>query len=199
VKRELREQLRRVLAEIDPVAMATKSARATDLLVETGEFRRAQIVMVFLSLPGEIDTTSLVLRSWQEHKRVLAPRVSWEQRRMMPTEIRSLTTDLVETAMGLREPVSGAPIPIGIIDLVIVPGLAFDSDGNRLGRGRGFYDRFLAHPEFKGATCGLACEEQYMAEVPVDSLDRPVSMLVTDTKVRRFGVGKRGGKPRTSR
>jgi 5-formyltetrahydrofolate cyclo-ligase len=186
VKRELRERVRRVLAEIDPVTMAAKSARATELLVGTSEFRRAQVIMVFLSLQNEIDTTAVVLRSWQDHKRVLAPRVSWEQRRMMPTEIRSLTSDLVETAMGLREPISGAPIPIPIIDLVIVPGLAFDSHGNRLGRGRGFYDRFLAHPEFQGVTCGLAFEEQYLDEVPVDSLDRPVGMLVTDAKVRKF-------------
>lgn len=186
MKRELRERVRRQLAEIDPETMARKSARATDLLVGANEFRRAEVVMVFLSLPSEIDTTSVVLRCWQEHKRVVAPRVSWEQRRMMPTEIRSLTADLVETAMGLREPISGAPIPISIIDMVIVPGLAFDKRGNRLGRGRGFYDRFLAHPEFGGVTCGMAFDEQYLPEVPVDSLDRPVSMLVTDVKVRRF-------------
>jgi len=191
VKRELRDRVRRVLAEIDPATMAAKSAQATELLVATSEFRRAQVIMVFLSLQSEIDTTAIVLRSWQDHKRVLAPRVSWEQRRMMPTEIRSLTRDLVETAMGLREPISGAPIPIPIIDLVIVPGLAFDSHGNRLGRGRGFYDRFLAHPEFQGVTCGLAFEEQYLDEVPADSLDRPVSMLVTDTKVRRFARARR--------
>jgi 5-formyltetrahydrofolate cyclo-ligase len=191
VKRELRERIRRVLAEIDPVTLAAKSARATELLVGTSEFRRAEVVMVFLSLHHEIDTTAVVLRSWQDHKRVVAPRVSWEQRRMMPTEIRSLTSDLVETAMGLREPISGEPIPIAIIDLVIVPGLAFDNDGNRLGRGRGFYDRFLAHPEFHGVTCGMAFEEQYLDEVPVDSLDRPVTMLVTDEKVRRFARARR--------
>lgn len=176
--------------------MGAKSARATDLLVETSEFRRAQVIMVFLSLQNEIDTTGIVLRSWQDHKRVLAPRVSWEQRRMMPTEIRSLTSDLVETSMGLREPISGAPIPIPIIDMVIVPGLAFDSHGNRLGRGRGFYDRFLAHPEFRGVTCAFAFEEQYVSEVPVDSLDRPVAMLVTDAKVRKFGRQRKSPRSR---
>jgi len=181
-----------MLAEISPDTMAAKSALATELLVGASEFRKAQVIMVFLSLPSEIDTTALVLRSWQEHKRVLAPRVSWEQRRMMPTEIRSLTSDLVETSMGLREPISGAPIPIEIIDMVVVPGLAFDKHGNRLGRGRGFYDRFLAHPEFHGVTCGFAFEEQYIDEVPSDSLDRPVTMLVTDAKVRRFGRRKAG-------
>ena len=186
MKKELREQVRRVLATMDPVEAATKSAQATDLLVQSTEYRRAEVVMVFLSLANEIDTTALVLRAWQDHKRVLAPRVSWEQRRMMPTEIRSLTRDLVESSMGLREPVSGTPIPIPIIDLVIVPGLAFDKKGNRLGRGRGFYDRFLAHPEFKGLTCGFAFEEQLLPEVPAHPLDRPVSMLVTDKKMRRF-------------
>ena len=70
--------------------------------------------------------------------------------------------------------------------MVIVPGLGFDKDGNRLGRGRGFYDRFLAHPEFKGVACGLAFEEQFVSEIPVGPLDRHVDMLVTDKKVRRF-------------
>jgi 5-formyltetrahydrofolate cyclo-ligase len=186
VKKELREQVRATLAEINPDEQAVRSARCTDLLVQTPEYGRSEVVMVFLSLPSEIDTTALVLRSWQDHKRVLAPRVSWEQRRMMPTEIRSLTRDLVESSMGLREPISGAPIPVSIIDMVIVPGLAFDVQGNRLGRGRGFYDRFLAHPEFQGITCGFAFEEQFLQEVPSDPLDRPVSMLVTDQAVRRF-------------
>ncbi len=142
--------------------------------------------MVFLSLPTEIDTQPIVLRAWQDRKRVLAPKVSWSQRRMMPVEIRSLTEDLTETTMGLREPVSGIPIPIPMIDLVIVPGLGFDEFGNRLGRGRGFYDRFLAHPEFTGTACGFALEEQVVSTIPAGPLDRPVIMLVTDQSVRRF-------------
>ena len=189
MKKELRKRVRRTLEAMNPDEMATKSSNATELLVQTAEYMRSEVVMVFLSLPREIDTTALVLRAWQDHKRVLAPRVSWEQRRMMPTEIRSLTSDLVESSMGLREPVLGTPIPISIIDLVVVPGLAFDGKGNRLGRGRGFYDRFLAHPEFKGVTCAFAFEEQFLAEVPAGPLDRPVAMLVTDKKIRRFHRG----------
>ena len=88
--------------------------------------------------------------------------------------------------MGIREPVAGVPFPISLIDLVIVPGLGFDEDGNRLGRGRGFFDRFLAHPEFQGVACGMALEEQMTPGIPVDALDRRVDMLVTDEKVRRF-------------
>ena len=186
VKKELRQRVRKILDAMGPQHIAVKSAAVTEKLIETPEFERAQVLMVFLSLAGEIDTGGLVLSAWRQHKRVVAPKVSWEQRRMLPVEIRSLTTDLMETAMGLREPVSGLPIPIPIIDLVIVPGLAFDKHGNRLGRGRGFYDRFLAHPEFAGGACGLAFEEQFLDEVPAGPLDRPVDMLVTDKTVRRF-------------
>jgi len=143
--------------------------------------------MVFLSLPTEIDTTPLVLRAWQDRKRVLAPKVSWNQRRMLPIEIRSLTQDLAIANMGIREPVTGIPFPVSLIDMVIVPGLAFDEYGNRLGRGRGFYDRFLAHPEFDGVACGLALEVQIMPSVPVGPLDRHVDMVITDENVRRFG------------
>lgn len=186
MKKELRQKTRRMLESMPQAEMAEKSSLAMDLLTGTSEYARSEIVMVYLSLPTEIDTTGVVLRAWQDHKRVLAPRISWEQRRMMPTEIRSLTSDLVETSMGLREPVSGPPIPISLIDMVIVPGLAFDEVGNRLGRGRGFYDRFLAHPEFDGVTCGFSFEDQVLKEVPAEPLDRPVSMLVTNKRVRRF-------------
>lgn len=142
--------------------------------------------MIFLALPMEVDTLPIVLRAWQERKRVLAPKVSWSQRRMLPVEVRSLTDDLIISSMGIREPVSGLPFPIPLIDLVIVPGLGFDEYGNRLGRGRGFYDRFLAHPDFQGVACALAFEEQITPTVPVGPLDRPMHMVVTDEKVRRF-------------
>jgi 5-formyltetrahydrofolate cyclo-ligase len=105
---------------------------------------------------------------------------------MIPIEIRSLTHDQSSPGLGLRQPAAGTPIPVSLIDLVIVPGLGFDAHGNRLGRGRGFYDRFLANPEFHGVACALALEQQLIPELPVDPLDRPVDLLVTDAEVRRF-------------
>lgn len=176
-----------MLAAISPEDMAAKSLRACQLLFQQPEFTKSEVLMVFLALSAEIDTSPIVLRAWQDRKRVLAPKVSWNQRRMLPIEIRSMTDDLTVSTMGIREPVSGVPIPIAIIDMVIVPGLAFDEYGNRLGRGRGFYDRFLAHPEFQGISCALAFEEQMVPNVPVGPLDKPVGMIVTDEKVRRFG------------
>jgi 5-formyltetrahydrofolate cyclo-ligase len=105
---------------------------------------------------------------------------------MLPIEISSLSDDLSESPLGIREPAKGMPIPLGSIDMVVVPGLGFDEMGNRIGRGRGFYDRFLAHRDWNGVACALALEMQVIQSVPVVEKDRKVDMLVTEECVRRF-------------
>lgn len=186
VKKELRQRLRRIIDEIPAEARTTKSLRACHRLFQQAEYVRAEVLMVFFSIAAEIDIAPIVLRAWQDGKRVLAPKVSWEQRRMIPVEIRSLTEHTVPNQLGMREPVAGVPIPVGLIDIVVVPGLGFDEYGNRLGRGRGFYDRFLAHPDFDGTAIAVAFEEQFTHNIPVGPLDKPVNMLLTDECVRRF-------------
>ena len=104
---------------------------------------------------------------------------------MLPVEISSLKDAMTMTGP-VREPVAGKPIPLDLIDLVIVPGLGFTPKGHRIGRGMGFYDRFLAQPEFVGLSCGLSFEEQVLPELPVLDHDIPLGMLVTDRGVRRF-------------
>lgn len=185
-KRELRQELRRRLAAIPPQELLARSARACANLIALPEYRQAEIVMIFLSTPREVDTTQIALDCWSNLKRVLAPKVSWEQRRMLPIEIKSLTSDVQAGLMGIREPVEGLPIPVADIDFVVVPGLAFDEQGNRLGRGRGFYDRFLSHPDFRAVSCALALEEQVVEHVPSDESDARVDLLVTDVRTRRF-------------
>ena len=186
MKKELRNRLREVMASLDGDELRTRSAKACALLVDQPEYQRAEIVQVFFSLAAEVDTMPLVLRAWQDRKRVLAPKVSWQQRRMLPIEICSVV-DIREARMGIREPVKGTPVPMSDIDLVILPGLAFDPFGNRLGRGKGFYDRFLAHKDYGAVSCALAMEEQFVESVPTGPHDMPIDILVTDVQVRRFG------------
>ncbi|QDV91428.1 5-formyltetrahydrofolate cyclo-ligase family protein [Phycisphaerae bacterium RAS2] len=187
MKKELRSRLRAVLAAVSPDDMATRSRAAARLLLAEPEYRRCETIMIYLSLPQEADTTPIVLQAWQDGKRVVAPQVSWESRQMIPMEIRDLDTEVAaNNQLGVREPVSGQIIPVQQIDLVIVPGLGFDPFGNRLGRGRGFYDRFLGKPEFRGVSCGFALEEQVVDSIPAGPLDQRVHMLITDARVRRF-------------
>ncbi|UCD28809.1 MAG: 5-formyltetrahydrofolate cyclo-ligase [Planctomycetota bacterium] len=185
-KKDLRQHIRGLLSALAPQKLHEQSVKACSLLIETREYKRSEIILVFLSLPNEIDTTPLVLDAWRNRKRVLAPKVNWDQRRMLPIEIRSLSDDLDESRYGLREPANGNPFPITDIDMVIVPGLGFDLQGHRIGRGRGFYDHFLAHEDWHGIACGLALEQQVIDEVPIAEHDIPIDMLVTDAEIRRF-------------
>lgn len=185
-KKQMRQMLRERVAAIGPEEAHARSVTAGGLLCAQREYQSADVIMIFLSTAHEVETGQVALQAWADLKRVLAPRVSWEQRRMLPIEIKSLTTDVRAGLMGLREPIEGMPIPVADIDMVIVPGLGFDAQGNRLGRGRGFYDRFLAHRDFRGVACALAFEEQFVDLVPHDDTDVRVHMLVTDRQVRRF-------------
>ena len=182
IRRELREKL---AAMTDP-DRHRKSLAACALIGASPEFAAARIVMLYLSTTNEVETASLALRSWQAGKSVVVPKVSWDQRRMLPIEITSLHGHVTTTGTGVREPASGKPVPVNFIDLVIVPGLGFTSNGYRIGRGMGFYDRFLAQNEFTGVSCGLAFEEQIVPSLPVLDHDMPLSMLCTDIGIRRF-------------
>lgn len=184
-KAVIRRQLRETLAAMTDAQRHDKSLAACRFVAATPEFDAARVVMLYLSTPTEVDTASLALKCWQQNKSVVVPKVSWDQRRMLPVEISSLKDAMTMTGP-VREPVSGKPIPLDLIDLVIVPGLGFTPKGYRIGRGMGFYDRFLAQPEFVGLSCGLSFEEQVLPELPVLDHDVPLGMLVTDRGVRRF-------------
>jgi 5-formyltetrahydrofolate cyclo-ligase len=185
-KKALRDELRQRLSAIPEEELARRSAAACRLLCEQPVYARAEVVMIFLSTPIEVDTRQLALQAWGDHKRVVAPRVSWDQRRMLPIELSSLNSATEYDGMGIRGAVEGIPVPIADVNLVVVPGLAFDDQGNRLGRGRGFYDRFLSHPDFRGVSCGLGFEDQMVDRIPVGEHDVCIRMLVTESQVRRF-------------
>jgi 5-formyltetrahydrofolate cyclo-ligase len=159
---------------------------ACAFVIATPEFQQAKTVMLYLSTPLEVDTASLALRAWQQGKTVVVPKVSWDARRMVPVEITSLSSDQLQTTgQGIREPIAGSPVPVSFIDLVVVPGLGFTELGHRIGRGMGFYDRFLAEPDFLGVSSGLAFEEQIVPYIPMLDHDVPLGMLATDRGIRR--------------
>src|SRR5204862_2441422 len=147
-KAALRRELKKILSDMPEAQRHAKSVTITSLIAASPEFAAARVVMLYLSTLHEVDTAPLALRAWQAGKTVVVPKVSWDQRRMLPVEISSLTTGLTTTGPGVREPIAGNPMPVEFIDLVIVPGLGFTDTGYRIGRGMGFYDRFLAQADF---------------------------------------------------
>jgi 5-formyltetrahydrofolate cyclo-ligase len=182
-KVELRRQLRDSLIAMPADERKEKSRRACRHLVATEPFQKASIVMMFLSLPHEVDTSDAILQAWQLGKTVAVPKISWQQRHMIAVGINSLETGFDTGFGGLRNPIGGAPIPFGEIDLIVSPALGFDRQGNRLGRGGAFYDRFFANDALTASRCGLAFAEQIVGSIPVTASDEPVDFLVTDEGV----------------
>ncbi len=84
-------------------------------------------------------------------------------------------------------------MPFEEIDLVVTPAVGFDREGNRLGRGCAYYDRFFANKELKAARCGFAFAEQIVGSIPVTELDEPVDFLVTDEGVIYFNGSRKAG------
>jgi 5-formyltetrahydrofolate cyclo-ligase len=182
-KAQLRRKLQNCVLAMAPKERSEKSRKACQNLISIPEFQNASTLMMFLSLPHEVDTSEAILCAWQLGKTVAVPKISWQQRHMIPVQISSLETGLSTAASGLRSPTAGVPIPFDQIDLVVTPALGFDREGNRLGRGGSFYDRFFANEELKAVRCGFAFSEQVIDSVPMSESDEPVDMLVTDKEV----------------
>ncbi|MCK4751888.1 MAG: 5-formyltetrahydrofolate cyclo-ligase [Planctomycetes bacterium] len=192
-KERLRLELQECLLEISAEAKSEKSKKACRNLISTKQFQDASVIMIFLSLPHEVDTTEIVLHAWQMDKIVAAPKVSWQQKHMIPVRIDTLDTGFSTAVAGLRNPIKGLPVPEQEIDLVITPALGYDREGNRLGRGGSYYDRFFANEKLKAPRCGLAFAEQLIDSIPVTERDEPVDFLVTDEEIIYFNNNKRQG------
>ncbi len=165
---------------------AEKSKKACRNLIETPEFQNASVIMIYLSLPHETDTSEAILSAWQMDKVVVVPKISWQQRHMIPVRINSLETGFSTEVGGLRNPATGAPMPYEDIDLIVTPAIGVDRKGNRLGRGGSYYDRFFANERLRAAKCVFVFEEQVLDSIPVSDHDKPVDFLVTDNKVIYF-------------
>jgi 5-formyltetrahydrofolate cyclo-ligase len=182
-KAQLRRELQNCLLSITSQQRSEKSRKACRNLVSIPQFQNASTVMMFLSLPHEVDTSESILHAWQLGKTVTVPKVSWQQRHMIAVQIHSLETGISTEASGLKNPTSGVPMAFDEIDLVVTPALGFDRKGNRLGRGGAYYDRFFTNTELKASRCGFGFTEQLVETIPVAEHDEPVDILVTDEEI----------------
>ena len=193
LKSQIRADMKAFLSGLSPADRHARSVAACQQLAATHEFKNAQMIMIYLSMPTELETGTLAVRAWQEGKSIAVPRVDWNGQRMEPVEIRSLDVGIRTTGPGVREPITGTVVPLRMIDLIVVPGQAFDRQGRRVGRGRGFYDRFLAQQDIQALRCGLCFHEQVLPNaIPAEPHDMLMNLVITDREVFRCGHEQKG-------
>jgi 5-formyltetrahydrofolate cyclo-ligase len=184
VKAQLRKNLHRRLAGIPPAEVVRKSRTICDHIAACEPFASAEVIMVYLPIVGEVDVSTLAMTAWGLNKSLVAPTACGTCRSMRTFLCTPGDLDLFCPTDGLRMPIRHTEeVDPGRIDLIVAPGLGFDRRGNRLGRGGGFYDRFLARPEVRATTAGVAFVEQIIPDVPMEPTDRPVDLLVSDEGV----------------
>jgi 5-formyltetrahydrofolate cyclo-ligase len=185
-KRDLRDRVASELKAMLPVERLERSARVQARLMATPEFKNARSVMVYQSDQTEVDTREIVMACLDEGKRVSLPRTVRGTRTMEALEILDVKRDLEDSRFGFKEPQAILPfIALENIDLVVVPGRAFDAEGHRLGRGGGYYDRFLSLENVSAARAAVAFDLQIVEAVPCESHDCLVDLVVTETRVIR--------------
>ena len=180
-KAELRDRIRAELKKITPEERAADSLQACARLEQQAAWQKAQSILFYAPMPDEIDLWQLFLDAQAAGKTVLLPRYSPEEKAYVACHIRNADQDLRIGRFGIREPHdSCARISSNRLDLILVPGIAFDLDGHRLGRGKGFYDQLLAI--IQGPTCGVAFDRQIVERIPVEPHDMRLSCILTPTR-----------------
>lgn len=141
--------------------------------------------MCYVSFGSEVNTFPLIQAALEQSKRLAVPLCQPEGQSLLAAEISDFPGDLRPGTWGILEPRPEALRPVApeLLDLVLVPGVAFDRSGNRLGYGAGYYDRFLATLRPGARTIALAFAEQIVTDVYPQAHDRPVDMVITDQEI----------------
>ena len=176
----LRRQLRRALAGLDPAERANGSARICQRLRKLPMWRRARAILAFYPLAGEPDLRPMFEEAWASGREVSFLRFHAGTDLFEPCLVRGME-ELVPGAFGVREPAAYCPrFDVNRLDLTLVPGIGFSLNGDRLGRGRGYYDRLLSG--VAGFRCGVAFDCQVVAALSVDPHDIRLHGILTPTR-----------------
>ncbi len=166
-----------------------KSRRIARRLFSRPEYRKAKTVFCYISSGSEVGTGEIVAAALQEGKTVAVPLVEEDRKSLRAVPVRDPERELAPGFRGIREPADreSPGIDPRELDLAVVPGTAFDRSGNRLGRGGGYYDRFLPRLRPGVPKIGLAFECQVVEEIIPDPHDAPVDLVITEDRVLETG------------
>ncbi len=177
-KKRVRKEILTKLKTQEEEDCKRKSALIQRKLFRMSVFKKARAVMFYIALRSEVNTDQMIKEAQKEGKIVSVPVCAADRVTIRPCLLDG-TAALKEGPYGVREPVNERYIPVESLDMVIVPGLAFDRKGNRLGRGKGCYDRFLRRLNDTTISVGLAFDLQVVPSVPTSAHDVNVHTVIS--------------------
>jgi 5-formyltetrahydrofolate cyclo-ligase len=186
-KKEVRKRILKQRREMDVMEAAKKSSLIFDRITCLEEFKNAKTIALYLSFDNEVDTFKLLKLIKETGKKTVVTYTESKSVVLIPVYVNDIKTDLVEGNWGYLEPKVDKleKAREEDIDFVIVPGVVFDEERNRVGFGKGYYDKYLSKLRDDAVTVALAYEFQVLTSVPVESHDIKMKMIVTEDRIIR--------------
>ncbi len=185
MKQKLREKTLSLRRQIPPPLRREHSQLIQKKLLELEVFIRSVNVMAYVAFRNEVETMPIIRHCLSEDKRVIVPVSMPKTRELLLSELKDPERELIPGTFDVPEPAPEyiRPFPAEDLDLILVPGVAFDEKGFRLGYGAGYYDRFFERLPRRVPSIGLAFEIQIIDRVPADPTDQPVDFVLTEKRL----------------
>ncbi|MGP8125452.1 MAG: 5-formyltetrahydrofolate cyclo-ligase [Nitrososphaerales archaeon] len=163
-------------------------------VISSPEYMDSKVIATYVSKSDEVKTEGIIRHSLKSGKRVLVPVSQPESTSLVFSELRDYERELAPGHFGVQEPISRylRPVPLGEADLILVPLVAWDDRGYRLGFGKGYFDSALAGAGVSSMTMGLGLESQRMLKIPEEKHDVPLMAIVTERRIVRIGSERKG-------
>lgn len=184
-KQELRKDIEKKIVALSEDEMNKKNKAIQQRLFEFANFLEARIVLFYIEAGCEVTTKDIIKKGYEYNKIIVLPVFSQTNNKFKLMKVDNIDTDMVEGSHGMKEPdpKKCKVVPIECIDIAIIPGIAMDEKGGRIGPGNGFYDRLIPELPVTTRKVGLAMEDQVIAQVPMESHDKYVDIVITEERV----------------
>jgi len=183
-KKDIRKMISDKRDSLTPDEINSKSYAIYETLTNEQVFLSAGWIMAYIDARNEVRTRAIIQRAWDTSKRVAVPLCERQSHNMIASEITSFD-DLCEGSYSIGEPKKECVryVDARLLDIIIVPAIAYDKRGYRIGYGGGYYDRFLSSLKDHAITIGIAFDMQIVDEIPVEPFDVPVDMVITESGI----------------
>lgn len=184
-KQEIRTQMVDLLKGMSNDVRAAKTTAIEDRLFDFANFLEANIALLYINTENEVATRKIIKRALNHNKIVVLPAFKQEKRKVLLMKVDNPESQLKLGPRGVPEPDEAKckKVPIDCIDIAIVPGIAFDEKGARIGIGMGYYDRLIPELPITTRKVSLAFEEQLLQQIPMEHHDKHIDILVTDRRI----------------
>ena len=184
-KHEIRKGVATTLKELPPKTLLNKNTQIETRLFEFANFLESKIALLYVNNSSEVITEQIIKRCFDYNKLVVLPAFDTTNHKIKLFKIDNYDKDLKEGTRGILEPDDARckAVPIDCIDIAIIPGIAFDEKGGRIGTGDGYYDRLIPKLPITTRKVSLAFENQIIPQVPMESHDKHVDIIITENRI----------------